>query len=70
MNDSDLVKYRNAILWAFDRLTTDGLTQKEIKRTADELGNVILGKPSPASTYVRNEWDDSASLQEQAGSNQ
>ena len=47
-------KYRNAILMGIDpnrsiRLSTDHLTQKEIKRTADELGNVILGRPSLAA---------------------
>lgn len=60
--ETDLIRYRNAILWAFDRLTSGGLTQKEIKKTADELGKTILGKPSQASTYVPNEWDDSRKL--------
>jgi hypothetical protein len=60
--ETDLIRYRNAILWAIDRLTSDDLTQKEIKKTADELGKTILGKPSQASTYVPNDWDSSAKL--------
>lgn len=48
--------YRNALMWAFDRLTTDGLTPKEIRTTAREIGNVLMGRPSPAGR------DDSAKL--------
>lgn len=54
--------YRNALLWAFDRLSTSGLTAAEIRRTADGIGKVLTGKPTPAATYTPNDWDDSAVL--------
>ncbi len=53
---------RRTLLWVFDRLTTDNLTPKEIKMTADEVGKVLLGKQSHASAYEPNYWNDSAKL--------
>lgn len=55
--------YRNALMWAFDRLSIDGgMTVREQRRTMNEIGNVLRGRPSPAATYVPNDWDDSATL--------
>lgn len=61
--DERLAAYRNALLWAFDRLSIDGgMTIEEQRRTMREIGNVLRGIPSPAATYKPNDWDDSASL--------
>lgn len=60
MNDAE--KYRNALMWAYDRLTADNPTPKEIRATYHEIGNVLMGRMSRASAYVPNEWDDSAKL--------
>ena len=55
--------YRNALMWAFDRLSVDdGMTLKEQKRTMAEIGKVLTGRPSPAATYEPPEWGDSARL--------
>jgi hypothetical protein len=55
--------HRNALLWAFDRLSIDGgMTVKEQKRTMLEIGNVLRGRPSVAANYRPNDWDDSALL--------
>ncbi len=42
---------RRALMWVYDRLSVDGLTAKEIAKTHREIGNVILGRKSPASDY-------------------
>lgn len=55
-------KYRNALMWAFDRLSIDDMTKREQQNTMLEIGNVLTGKLSPATTYVPNDWDDSAKL--------
>lgn len=44
-------QYHNALLWAFDRLGVEEMTPKEIMRTMIEIGKVLRGEPSPASTY-------------------
>ena len=55
--------YRNALLWAFDRLSvTGGMPLKEQRYTMQQIGNVLRGIPSPAATYEPNEWDDSQTL--------
>lgn len=55
--------YRNALLWAFDRLSvTGGMNAAEQRRTMREIGNVLTGKASPAASYQPNDWDDSAKL--------
>jgi hypothetical protein len=55
--------YRNALLWAFDRLSvTGGMSPKEQRYTMQQIGNVLRGIPSPAGTYEPNEWDDSQTL--------
>lgn len=55
--------YRNALLWAFDRLSvTGGMNPTEQRRTMKEIGNVLTGRTSPAGTYQPNDWDDSAKL--------
>lgn len=55
--------YRNALMWAFDRLGVDGgMTEKEQLRTMREIGNVLCGRRSPASAYEPNDWDSSAKL--------
>lgn len=57
--------YRNALLWAFDRLSvTGGMDAAAQRRTMQEIGNVLRGRRSPAATYQPNDWDDSAALQE------
>lgn len=55
-------EYRNALLWAFDRLSVDRMTPSEIRRTMIEVGKVLQGKPSPAARYMPNQWDDSQTL--------
>lgn len=62
MNDPELVKYRNALLWAVDYFSTDRLTERERMTGIKELGNVLLGKPSRAAEYTPNDWDLSAKL--------
>lgn len=53
--------YRNALLWAFDRLSvTGGMDAASQRRTMKEIGNVLIGLPSPASIYRPNDWDESA----------
>ena len=57
----DTTRYRNALLWAFDRLSVDGdMTAKEQRTTQKEIGQVLLGKPSRAAAYDPDEWADSA----------
>lgn len=60
--DAENKRLRAALLWAFDRLSIDDMTKREQQRTMLEIGNVLTGKPSPASSYVPNDWDDSAKL--------
>jgi hypothetical protein len=56
-------EYRNALLWAFDRLSvTGGMNAPEQRRTMKEIGNVLSGRSSPAATYRPNDWDESAAL--------
>lgn len=53
-------RYRNALLWAFDRLSVDGgMTRKEQKTTMTEIGRVLCGDPSWAGRYIPSEWADS-----------
>jgi hypothetical protein len=55
--------YRNALMWAFDRLGVDGgMTEKEQLHTMREIGKVLTGRPSPAANYKPNDWDSSAGL--------
>lgn len=55
--------YRNALMWAFDRLGVDGgMNEKEQLHTMREIGNVLTGRPSPAANYKPNDWDSSARL--------
>lgn len=56
-------EYRNALLWAFDRLSvTGGMNAAEQRRTMKEIGNVLSGRSSLAATYQPNDWDESAAL--------
>ena len=55
-------KYRNALMWSFDRLSIDDMTKREQQHTMLEIGNVLIGKPSPAATYIPNDWDDSVNV--------
>lgn len=60
---ADNIAYRNALLWAFDRLSvTGGMNADEQRRTMKEIGNVLSGRSSPAATYRPNDWDESAAL--------
>ncbi len=58
--------YRNALMWAFERLSTDGVTANEIRRTAEELGNVLRGNSSPASAYGPEVWEERNILTERS----
>ncbi len=61
----DTTRYRNALMWVFDRLSVidvGGMTVKEQRATQREVGRVLLGNPSRAATHEPNEWDDSARL--------
>ena len=60
--DSDLTKYRNALLWAVDYFNVGGMTDKERMTGIKELGKVLLGHSTWAANYVPNDWDDSANL--------
>jgi hypothetical protein len=65
---TDDIAYRNALMWAFDRLGVDGgMTAREQLHTMREIGKVLCGRPSPAATYEPNDWDDSAALKADAG---
>ena len=58
-----LEAYRNALMWAFDRLSLDdGMTAREQHHTMREIGKVLCGRPSAAATYEPNDWDSSAKL--------
>jgi hypothetical protein len=58
-----LAAYRNALMWAFDRLGVDGgMTAKEQLHTMREIGKVLCGRASPAATYKPNDWDSSAAI--------
>jgi hypothetical protein len=62
-NVPEKLAYLSALLWAFDRLSvTGGMNAAEQRRTMQEIGNVLRGRPSPAATYQPNDWDDSAAL--------
>ncbi len=52
MSRTEKDRYRSALMWTFNRLTTDGLTQKEIRDTYREIGNVLMGRSSPAEDAV------------------
>lgn len=57
-------RYRNALMWAFDRLKLDGgMTPREQRYTFDQIGNVLLGRSSPASSYVAPCHADSVKLE-------
>jgi hypothetical protein len=46
---TDEIRYRDALQWAFERLSLDGgMTSKEQQLTYREIGNVLLGRPTPA----------------------
>lgn len=56
-------QYRNALMWAFDRLGVDGgMSAREQLHTMREIGKVLCGRPSPAARYKPNDWDSSAKL--------
>ena len=56
----ELTAETRALMWVFDRLSVDGgMTPREQRDTYREIGRVLLGKPSKASSYEPNEWDDS-----------
>lgn len=56
-------EYRNALMWAFDRLGVDGgMSPREQLHTMREIGKVLCGRRSPAATYKPNDWDSSAKL--------
>lgn len=59
-------KEHRALLWAFDRLSANCNDEKTNKRTAEEIGKVLLGRPSPAATYAPDEFQDSAKLMQKA----
>jgi hypothetical protein len=60
MSEKDL---KRALMWAFDRLSTDsGMDKREQRTTAREIGKVLLGQPSQATRYRPNEDDDSVKL--------
>jgi hypothetical protein len=62
--------FRNALMWAFDRLGVDGgMTAKEQLYTMREIGKVLCGRPSPAATYTPNDWDSSAKLSSKENDN-
>lgn len=64
----ELMRYRNALLWTFDRLSIDGgMTASEQRSTMREIGNVLCNLPSPAARYKPNKWDDSAAVVGEAG---
>lgn len=45
---SDAIRYRDALQWAFGRLSIDGgMTAREQQLTYREIGNVLLGRPTP-----------------------
>lgn len=47
-----LEPYRNALLWAFERLSgTGGMNADEQRRTMREIGKVLSGQPSTASKF-------------------
>lgn len=57
------IAYRNALFWAFDRLSvTGGMTAQEQRYTMQQIGNVLTGRASCAATYEPHEWDASAQL--------
>jgi hypothetical protein len=53
-------KYRNALMWAYDRITVDNPTKKEMSATLIEIGKVLSEQPSVATDYAPNKWDQSA----------
>ena len=41
-------RYRDALQWTFERLGVDyGMTEQEQRSTFKEIGNVLLGRPTP-----------------------
>lgn len=62
--------YRNALMWAFDRLSLDGgMSAREQRYTMQEIGKVLCDRPSLAGTYKPNDWADSAHLAEHGPEN-
>lgn len=60
---ADILELSRALMWAFDRTEIDGgMTEAECRRTAEEIGKVLIGEPSVAAQYTPNEWDASAKL--------
>ncbi len=61
---TELERYRNALMWVFDRLSigAPGMTAAEQHRTFIEIGKVLRGIASPAADYRPAEWDESAKL--------
>lgn len=55
-------QYRNALMWAVDYFSVDGMTEKERVHGVKELGKVLLGRQSRAATYEPDEWSDSVKL--------
>jgi len=56
-------RYRSALLWVFDRLTIDGgMMTREQRYTFEQIGNVLMGKPSPADSYQPKEWAASTKI--------
>jgi hypothetical protein len=53
---------RNALMWAIDYFGASNLTEKERLHGVLEIGKVLTGRPSRASTYAPNKWDKSAKL--------
>lgn len=59
--DTQAERMRNALLWSLDRLTVDGgMTAKEQKDMADQIGRVLRGLPSRAATPRRTRRPNAA----------
>lgn len=45
-------RFRNALLWTFERMSVDGgMTPAETRRTIKEISNVLQGRHSVAAEY-------------------
>jgi len=63
ITDERLREYRNALMWAFDRLSVDGgMTAREQAHTRRQIGNVLRGLPSSAANYKPRDWDESTAI--------
>jgi hypothetical protein len=65
-DNARLRAYRNALMWAIDYFGASNLTEKERLHGVLEIGKVLTGRPSRASTYAPNKWDKSAKLRARA----